>query len=894
MNKIQRFVSFCLYYLIKGCLALRYRIKIKGLDALKSAQMNPQKGILFLPNHPAELDPVILMMVLWRDFHPRPLVVEHFFYLNGVQFFMDLVGALPLPNLNGGTNQWQVRQVEKLLKRVEEGLDRKENFLIYPAGRLKLTEEEIIGASSFVHNLVTDCPGVNVVLIRTKGLWGSLFSRAITGEVPDFGRTLFQGMKILLKNGIFFAPKREIEIEMTPAPADFPYSKPRLEFNRYLENWYDTPKDALRLVSFTFWKKTFPQVYTPREEKIDFTKIKIDPLVEKDVLEEVSRLSKRPLAQIQRQMRLSQDLGFDSLDMAQIGIFLELKHDVGNLPPNSIQTVEDLLYAASGYKREKKEKPPSSKALKIWQRRERRPEPEPPRGKTLQEAFLNSSDRMRGMIACGDALSGVLTYGKLKLTALILSRKIEAMPGKYVGILLPSSAGAYAVILATLLAKKIPVMLNWTAGKRALDHALELTQFDVVLTSYRFLSRLENADLGQIEEHYLFLEDVKKKIALKEKLYGLYLSFKKSPALSRKLLLDNIQEEDPAVILFTSGTETLPKGVPLTHRNLLSNQRAALECVHLMATDSLYGILPPFHSFGFSVTGILPLLTGLKVFYAPDPTDSLGLTRDIFFWKLTLFCAAPSFIAAVFRVAKPEQLGSLRLVVSGAEMTPTELFAYVEKLGKDKRLLEGYGITECSPIVTLDRPERPHKGVGQPLPGIELCVIDPETHRELPLGEEGEICIHGPSVFNGYLGKDVPSPLIELKGKKWYHSGDRGNLDPDGTLLLSGRLKRFIKIGGEMVSLGGLEAELLKLAKEKNWGSSAEGPPLAISAKEQNGEKAAIVLFTTFDISKDEVNTALKENGFSRIAKIAEVKKIPQIPLTGTGKTHYRLLDESL
>lgn len=306
----------------------------------------------------------------------------------------------------------------------------------------------------------------------------------------------------------------------------------------------------------------------------------------------------------------------------------------------------------------------------------------------------------------------------------------------------------------------------------------------------------------------------------------------------------------------------------------------------------MYAVLPPFHSFGFSVTGIMPLLLGLKVFFAPDPTDSHGMAQDIVQWKPTLFCCAPSFTKALFRVADPTMLQSVRLFISGAEKTPPELFEFVKKLGPGKALIEGYGITECSPIVTIDRPEKDHQGVGFPIPGVELCVIDSESLKVLPQGQEGEICIRGPSVFSGYLGSS-PSPFIEVDGKKWYRSGDRGFINEEGALLLSGRLKRFVKIAGEMVSLGGLEEDLMRLALLKKWNGKQEtGPSLAVSVREKESDKPLIVLYTTFAISKEEVNAALKESGYGRIVKIAEVKSLKEIPLTGTGKTNYRLLDE--
>jgi long-chain-fatty-acid--[acyl-carrier-protein] ligase len=196
------------------------------------------------------------------------------------------------------------------------------------------------------------------------------------------------------------------------------------------------------------------------------------------------------------------------------------------------------------------------------------------------------------------------------------------------------------------------------------------------------------------------------------------------------------------------------------------------------------------------VTGLFPLLSGMRVYYAPDPTDYHLIGRQIGKWKATIFCCAPTFIKGVFQVATPEQLESLRYIVSGAEKTPKELFDYVEKLGGGKEIIEGYGITECAPIVSITRPGKPKKGVGKPIPGVDICIIDVETNIPLLIGKEGEICIRGPNVFYGYLGSQK-IPFITIQGKNWYRSGDKGFMDHEGNLLISGRLKRFAKIGGD-------------------------------------------------------------------------------------------------
>lgn len=886
-----------LAFFVRGLLSLRYRIKVKGLENLSSADFLSSGGILFLPNHSAEIDPVILETILWKQFRPRPLVVDRFYYLKGFQWLLELVGALPLPSMDITGNKWRQKKIEAQFAHIVEACKEKGNFLIYPSGKLKSTGLEVIGGASFVHRLLQTCPEIHVVLVRVSGLWGSQFSRALTGYSPDFGKTVWNGAKILCKNGVFFTPRREILIEFEIPSKEFPRDAQRLVFNQFLEKWYnrypEPGPEPLSFVSYAFWKEEFPEVTrttTPSGKKGG--EKPVPKGVEDEVLSYLETLSGQSRQLIDRGMYLSQDLGLDSLDMVQVYLFLDKRYGISDLAPGDLMSVEDVCQAALGHREERERVIDQREIKRKWPNEVKRSSPKIPEGKTLQEVFLNGVDERGSEVACADSFS-TFSYRQLKMRALLLASQFKSFPGTHIGVMLPSSIGAYLVIFAILLSKKIPVMLNWTAGERALDHALETTKMDVVITSLRFLDRLENGDLGKIESLFFFLEELKEKISWRDKLGAFFFQYLNAKKLLFKLGLNSILETDPAVILFTSGTESLPKGVPLSHENLLSNQRASLEIAGLKSEDIFYGILPPFHSFGFSVTGVFPLLAGLRVYYAPDPTDSRSLERDIAQWKPTVFCSAPSFIAGLFHIAQPESLQSLRLIVSGAEKTPQVLFEYVQEHLPKAELLEGYGITECAPVVAIDRPGEGHRGVGKPLPNLELLILDSGTLVPVARGNEGEVCIAGPSVFSGYFGVNK-NCFFTLNGKRWYLSGDRGKIEPSGHLILVGRLKRFTKIGGEMVSLGGLEEDLIRIAVEKKWVTTLpkEGPILAVSAFDKETDKPALILFTTFLVSKEDVNYALRDQGLGRIVKISEVRPLEKIPLTGTGKTNYRLLDE--
>ncbi len=883
---VKTWALFCLSRLVRLLLALRYRVRTLGLEKILAEK--GAGGILFLPNHPAEIDPVFLTTILWQDFQVRPLIVENFYYLKGFHFLIKSVGAMPVPVMDALVNTWKARQLEKLMKEICVGRQKGENFLIYPSGKLARDGKESLGGASFVHNLVHADPLSRIVLVRTRGLWGSIFSRAVTGKSPDFGKAFVQGLKILVQNLIFFAPRREVTIEFEWAK-NLPITS-RMDFNQALEKWYNREPEPVTLVSFSFWKKKLPTLSPPEKEGVT-QKVQVPPELEKEILAELAKLARIPVEQVKKEKNPSTDLGLDSLDLTQLYLFLEEKYHIGEVSPASVQTVDDLIQLAAGAKGGKEEEEEEKKEKIVWPEEPGRLFPIPPLGDNLAEAFLLMCDRMKNAYACVDAYSGLLSYKKMKRAAVVLSRKILKMPGDKIGIMLPSSAGGYIVVLATLLARKIPVMLNWTSGVRALEHAAKISEVEVVISSSAFLGRRELGDFGGVHEKILLLEELRANLTLLEKLRGAFCALFSGKYLVRAFQLNKIKKDSCAAILFTSGTEALPKGVPLSHENLLSNQRAALSVVKFTEKDLLYGVLPPFHSFGFSVTGLLPLLSSLRAAFAPDPTDSHGMAFDIGNWKPTLFFCAPSFIKALFRAAKPRELDSIHLFVSGAEKAPQELFEYVKNLGPGHEMLEGYGVTEGSPVVTLTPPGLPPKGVGRPLPGVEVIIIG-EDEKKLAAKQEGEICIWGPNVFHGYLG-DQPTPFLNFEGKKWYRAGDRGSLDEEGNLYISGRLKRFVKIGGEMVSLGGLEQEVIRLAKERHWGEMKEDvPALAVAVREKESEKPSIVLIATFDVDKEAVNAALKEKGYSNLVRIAEVKKVQEIPLTGTGKTHYRALDE--
>ncbi|MBU6445805.1 MAG: AMP-binding protein, partial [Verrucomicrobia bacterium] len=868
------------------------RIEVKGLDTLD--RLKPHQGILFLPNHVAHVDPLINFVYCWPKFRMHPMVVEYIFNIPLLKPLHKLVGSIPIPNLENAVNEYKQKKAETAFRAVAAGLKRGENFIVYPSGRLKSSGKELLGGASGAHELLKECPDAGVVLIRMTGLWGSSTSRAILGRSPPLIRTFLNAFKVLVKNGLFFTPRRKVTIEVNANPAEMPrHGMSRIELNRYLEGWYNRYMDdqgtiretePVNLVSYSWWRQDVPKVFRQERKQNHNNGIHISDETRRKIYGEIRRILEKPDLNIAPEMNLAFDLGMDSLNIAEFITYVTKYFDVAELHPEDLETVGTVLEIAEAGNQAQisKEPPPTF----TWMCEKNRPCPALPLGSTLPEAFLNACLRMKGFAACGDDNSGVVGYNRLKKTVFVLAQYFKTWEEDRIAVMLPASLGAYVAILAIQFAGKTPVMLNWTLGSRYLEEMMQLSGAKRIVTSWKFIDRLANVQFGKCIDRLVLLEQVRKKLTLPMKLRGLWLTKQPIQAALKAMDLDKIDPHAPCVILFTSGTEAVPKGVPLSHTNILSNQRSSMQCIDLNAQDVLYGILPPFHSFGFSVAGLFPILAGLRIAFYPDPTDGFALAEGVQRWKITFFCAAPSFLKGLFHAATPEQLKSVRYFVSGAEKAPQELYDRAASLGT--RLLEGYGITECSPILSISRPNMEPCGVGRPIPDLELMTIHPETLRPLAPGSDGEICVRGPNVFQGYLG-NPRTPFIDINGKQWYRTGDLGHINSSGCLILSGRLKRFTKMGGEMISLGAIEEVLVKHFLQAGT-ISPNIPSLAVLADEREEGKPKLMLFIIIDIDKDAVNQILLEAGFSNLVKISGVKRVDAIPLMGAGKTDYRTL----
>jgi long-chain-fatty-acid--[acyl-carrier-protein] ligase len=617
--------------------------------------------------------------------------------------------------------------------------------------------------------------------------------------------------------------------------------------------------------------------------------------VRTNILFKLSEMTGVSVANIKDHQDIVYDLGIDSIDKAEIFTFLDDHYAIDPaIIPADIVTVKDLFGVAL------KVKEPMQKVIQYAVKQKQQGWPSEanrshfshtPKGKTIIEAFLHTSKAFGNSAACADPILGVLSYKRLRLGVIVLAKEIQKIEGDHVAIMLPASAACAMLFLATQLAGKTPVMLNWTVGAYFIDHAVKLLGIKAVITSRRFLEKMQYLDLGEATDLVLTIEEIREGISKRDKLMGAWTAFTSTQKILRRFGAHKIRENQTAVILFTSGTEGLPKAAELSHANILSNQKAVLNMIDMHSDDILFSALPFFHVFGCCITGLLPLLYGYRVFYSPDPTDGSAIGSQCMVWKPTIMVLAPTFYDNLFKSCTFRQLRSLRIFVSGAEKASQQLIDTVRSMGDDVEFIEGYGLTETSPVISAHPPHTCGRGVGKVLDNLDVKVIDPETKEVLKSTQSGEICVSGPSVFLGYYGSKV-NPFLMIGGKKYFRTGDKGHLDKDRYLYLEGRYKRFVKKGGEIINLSIMEEELFIRAIEKGLiPSDATNRPFAIVSHEDS-KTPKLVLFSEIEITVEEINDLLRQAKFSRLFKINEVEIVKEIPKLSSGKVALGKLTE--
>jgi len=866
---------------IRWLLRLRYRTRVRGLRAVAR---RGRRGILFLPNHPALIDPILLMARLYGRFAPRALADERQVNRFFIRWLAKRADVMTMPDvLRAGPAATGI--IRRRIARCAEALRNGRNVLLYPAGRVYRQRCEDLASASVAAEVVAAAPGARVVLIRTTGLWGSGFSWA-SGTEPNVAAVLKRGLWGLLVSGIFFAPRRRVEITVEE-PADLPSPADRAAFNRRLEEFYNAQVPPNTFVPYSVWRRgERRELPEPSRGRLDGDPLAVPDAVRRQVCEQLEELT--GVEAFSDDSRLAHDLVMDSLQATELLAWLRGEFGFAPADAEDLRTVGDVMLAAAGEQVAPARPPVVVEAPRAWFRR--RPQPNRPDGlaeMTIPQAVLHQARRFADCVIAADATSGAVTYRRLLAAATALRPAAAALAGDRVGVMMPASVAADVLVLTTMLAGRTAVMVNWTLGVGVLAELLDGVGVQRVLTSRRLLDRLAagGVDLGALAERLVCIEDLRAALSRGRKLAAAVrtnfgFGHLDAPAAA-------VPAE--AVVLFTSGSETRPKAVPLTHRNILSNVADAWELFDHRGDEAICGFLPPFHAFGLTTSMILPLVTGIPVVHSPNPADGAALAAVAGAYRPNIAIGTPTFLAGMVRAAEAGQLSSLRIAVSGAEACPERLRAALAAACPQLTLMEGYGITECGPIVSCNREGDARAGtVGPPLASVNVRLVDAETHEPVPRDRRGMLLVCSPSVFDGYLNYDGPSPFVEADGRRWYRTGDLLDLR-EGHLLFAGRLKRFVKIGGEMVSLPAVEAALADAFAP----ADDKGPVLGVVADE-SGPQPQLVLFTMRDITRQAANDAIRATGLSALHNIRRVQRVAELPLLGTGKIDVRALQRRL
>ena len=556
--------------------------------------------------------------------------------------------------------------------------------------------------------------------------------------------------------------------------------------------------------------------------------------------------------------------------------------------------------------------------------------------KTLHRAFIRTARRHPFRFAMADGRNKKVSFISALARTIFLSRRLEKIWGnqKMVGLLLPPSVGGALVNFAAMLCGKIPVNLNYTVAEETLSSCVRQCEIKTVVTSRAFLDKLKIKLPGEV----VFLEDVAASPSVGEKIFAALAAWLLPAGLLERALrqANKTKLDDLATVIFSSGSTGDPKGVMLSHYNIGANIEQLEQVFGLGAHDCFLGILPFFHSFGFTGTLCLPAMLGVGVVYHPNPLDAKTIGPLVREYEITFLLSTPTFLQFYLRACSPEDFGSLRVVVTAAEKLSERLAtAFEEQFGI--RPLEGYGCTECAPCVAVNTHDFRSAGfrqigakrgkIGHPVPGVSVKIVDPETRAPLGIGQAGLMLVRGPNVMQGYLGKpektaevlidnsvttniQQPTSNVQISSNrsalyvgssmlnvgcsanvaegKWYVTGDIAALDEDGFLQITDRLSRFSKIGGEMVPHIKVEEKLHELA-----GVTEQTFVVASVPDEKKGERL-VVLHKLTDGNLPACVEKLAQSDLPNLWKprADQFFRVENFPLLGTGKLDLRKVKE--
>ncbi len=492
----------------------------------------------------------------------------------------------------------------------------------------------------------------------------------------------------------------------------------------------------------------------------------------------------------------------------------------------------------------------------------------------LHLKFIKAAKKYSKKIAVHDiATDKDINYERMLIVSLILAKKFRKINSKYVGLMVPTSAGCMLANLGILMAGKIPVMINYATGAaQNAEYAQEKCSFSTVITSKKLLEKLKIDPI----EGMIFLEDIVNSVSIFNKIPALIRS--KMPVKSIINSVHHDSDDETAVILFTSGSEKEPKAVQLSHKNINHNLEGISQILDLDAKDIFLANLPLFHVFGITANHWMPLTLGSTAVAYPNPLDYKIICNLVRKFKVTLMAGTPSFYYGYLKKSNQGDFDSIKVAISGADTLSKQIYnGFIKK--HNLKIMNAYGTTETSPAISMNLPYSNKGGsVGKPIPNVEVKIINIETDEELPANTVGKILVKGDMVMKGYLG-DLEETTLRIH-KGWYDTGDMGLIDEDGYIWHKGRLKRFVKVGGEMISLVKVEEVLNKFLPDDVICCVVDVP---------NPTKGADVVaaVTTGEIDTKAIVRKMKKE-LPAIALPKEFHTFKNIPMMGSGKVNFK------
>ena len=866
---------------LKFLTKFRYRVEIKWLDLLDS-----EWSKLILPTHVALMDPVIMFGYLWAKKSLSPVVTEDYYNIPVLKQLFNSVWAIPIPDLTKNSKELDTSAI---VGNIRKALENNRNILLYPQWALaRQGFQSIVGKKTAFLISQEASKDTKILTVNIRWLRWSRSSRAWTWKAPNLALFFLKGLWFILWNLFFFVPKRKVEIEIQDSTAQLhKVEKKWLDaFNQELEKIYNAKwEEKLNYLTGLCWYNTTKNHKEPAVIEWSIKDLKRSSFnwnadIPADILNKITAIVKKIKPEFSWKIDLNTNLildcFFDSLDMAELKSTVQTAFsDASNPPLLDLKTVWDVAMMAIWQSATTEEMKPCDwkyswdGGLIYWYIK-RLINKDSTVLTLMKEALKNNkSDGF-----CYDSIFGVQSRKDFLIKAYLIADLLKKMPWERIAIMLPSLSATSLLVTGCYLAKKIPVMLNWTQSEEAFAHCIKSQNVKVILTAKSFFQKVQTPWLQKYK--MTFFEDVLKDISLMQKLKAVFNAMRfKIPTDISKI----------AVVLFTSWSESLPKTVELTHENILNDLLWSAGIVWIKKSDVEICYLPPFHSFGFALWIVMPLISWARIVFTPDPNDSKTIADLVGHTKSTFLCSTPTFLNGIVQIAKDDQLKSLRIAIVWAEKCPKELFVNFSKKSPNATIIEWYGITECSPVIAVNPFKRNAEikrwTVWLPILWRKIKILDLDTHEEQPAKKEWMIYVSGLNVFWWYIDKKLESPFEEINGKKWYKTWDLGFLDKDGYLTISWRLKRFVKIAWEMISLPAIETVLSRKWKHSDWTEC-----LAIEA-EENDWAVKLTLFTTEKLGTTEVNDYLHSQGVTNLVSVTSIMQLKEIPMLGTWKVDH-------